>query len=111
MKRSFIWAAALALSLCAAIALTGCESAIDPTADALNVGRAAAAPVTITGPLAVVDGEYAVLYQGNPWYIKGLANPDIAEGSNLTVTGEASPILDRDDEDNSLFYGYYLYVF
>jgi hypothetical protein len=77
----------------------------------LNTARAAAVPVTITGPLAVVDGEYAVLYQGNPWYIQGFTNLDIAESPSLTVTGEASPILDRDDEGNSLFYGYYLHGF
>jgi hypothetical protein len=111
MKRSFIRAAAFVLSLCAAIVLTGCESAINPTADALNTGRAAAVPVTISGPLAVLEGEYAVLYQGNPWYIKGPAKANIAEGSSLRVAGGALPILDRDEEGNSLFYGYYLHVF
>ena len=102
----------------AAIAFTGCDSAIAPAADAagLNAGRSAIisgdlSAVTVSGPLAVIDGEYAVLYHGNPWYIKGLANPDFTEGSNLTVAGVAAPILDRDDEGNSLFYGYCLQVF
>jgi hypothetical protein len=73
---------------------------------ALNTGRTAAVPVTVTGPLVVIEGEYAVPYQGNPWYIKGLSG--IAEGAAVTITGEASPILDRDAEGNSLFFGYYL---
>ena len=102
----------------AVIAFTGCDSAITPAVDTagLNSSRSATtsgdlSAVTVSGPLAVIDGEYAVLYQGNPWYIKDLANPDFTEGSNLTVAGEAAPILDRDDEGNSLFYGYYLQVF
>jgi hypothetical protein len=115
MKRSLLPVLTLAF---AAIAFIGCDSAIAPAVDTagLNTSRSAAtsgglSAVTVSGPLAVIDGEYAVLYQGNPWYIKGLANPDFTEGSNLTVAGVVAPILDRDNEGNSLFYGYYLQVF
>ena len=105
------------------ITLTGCDSAIGPTADtaALNTSRAVTADtnassdlltVTVSGPLAIVDGAYAVLYQGNPWFVKGLsrlpAPAELAEGVTVTITGEASPILDQDAEGNSLFWGYYL---
>ena len=114
MKRSLLPALTLAF---AAIAFTGCDNAITPAVDTagLNASRNAAtsgdlSAVTVSGPLAVIDGAYAVLYQGNPWYIQGLANPDFTEGSNLTVAGVAAPILDRDAEGNSLFYGYYLKV-
>jgi hypothetical protein len=119
MKTS-IMGIGLILSLLAAIAFAGCDSAIGPTAEtaALNIGRAAVLDsgdleaVTITGPLAVVGGAYAVLYQGSPWYVKGLSHltdtPELTEGATVTVTGEAAPILDRDGEENSLFFGYYL---
>jgi hypothetical protein len=106
MKRSFLLPPALLLTFCAIIALIGCESAIDSTteADALNV----AVPATVSGSLAVIDGEFAVLYQGSAWYVQGLANPGFAEGTALMITGEAVPILTKDAEGNSLFFGYYL---
>jgi hypothetical protein len=122
MKRNFI--PVLPLMIAAIIGFSGCDSAIGPTAaTARNTSRAAALDaarsgeleaVTVTGPLAVVDGEFAVLYQGSTWYIKGLSlladTPELAEGVTLTVTGEAAPVLDRDTEGNSLFFGYYLTV-
>jgi hypothetical protein len=66
--------------------------------------------VTITGPIVNGDGAFAVLYQGNPWYVKGVSplGVDPAEGEPATITGKAAPILDRDSEGNSLFFGYYL---
>jgi hypothetical protein len=119
MKRSFILA--MTLTLFAAIAFIGCDSTVAPIADtaALNVSRAVTTDtasdlkaVTITGPLAIVDGQYAVLYQGSAYYVKGLSrlgfNTDTAEGTALRIEGEAAPILDRDAADNSLFLGYYL---
>lgn len=109
------------LALFAALAFIGCDNAITPAQDAaLNTGRAAAvldttAPddttaVTISGTVAVIDGAYAVLYQGNAYHVKGLSrlSVDLAEGADVTVTGEAAPILDKDAEGNSLFWGYYL---
>jgi hypothetical protein len=111
MKRSFLPDFALMLLFGTVIALTGCGSAISPAADtaALNTGRAITADagtsgdlsaVTITGPLVVVDGAYAVLYQGNPWFVKGLSRlavpAELAEGVTVTIMGEASPILDQD---------------
>jgi hypothetical protein len=121
MKRNFLPGFALMLTFGTVIALTGCGSAISPTPLALTTGRAITAnaaisgdlsAVTITGPLAVIDGAYAVLYQGNPWFVKGLSRlavpTELAEGVTVTVTGEASPILDQDAEGNSLFLGYYL---
>jgi hypothetical protein len=123
MKQSFLPGFALMLTFGTVIAFTGCDSAIGPAADtaALNTSRTVTtgasasgdlSAVTVSGPLAVVDGAYAVLYQGNPWFVKGLsrlvAPAELTEGVTVTVTGEASPILDKDPEGNSLFWGYYL---
>jgi hypothetical protein len=122
MKRSFILA--MTLTLFAAIAFIGCDSAVVPIADtaALNVSRTVTTDtisdleaVTITGPLAIVDGQYAILYQGSAYYVKGLSrlgfSEALTEGTTLTIEGEAAPILDWDDEGNSLFFGYYLKAF
>jgi hypothetical protein len=124
MKRSFILA--LVLMTATIIGFSGCDSAIGPGVETavLNNARAAAVlnangpgtleAVTITGPLAVVDGAYAVLYQGSPWYVNNLSRladtPELTEGATATVMGERSPILDQDSEGNSLFLGYYLTV-
>jgi hypothetical protein len=122
MKQSFILPLAFMLVFCTVIALTGCDSAISNAADAavLHSKRSALLQnasgsgdletVTITGSIAVVDGAFAVLYQGNPWYVKGVSplGVDPAEGEPITITGKAAPILDRDNEGNSLSFGYYL---
>jgi hypothetical protein len=107
----------LLLTFCIVITFTGCDSAIGPTAEtgALNTSRAATGSgdleaVTIIGPLAVIDGTFAVLYQGSPWYVKDVnrLGIDLAEGETVAIIGKAAPILDRDNEGNSLFFGYYL---
>jgi hypothetical protein len=122
MKRSFRLPLAFMLVFCTVIAVTGCDSAIINTADtaALYVNRSALLQnvsgsgdletITITGPIVVVDGAFAVLYQGSPWYVKGVSRLGLglAEGEPVTITGKAAPILDRDNEGNSLFFGYYL---
>ena len=121
MKRNFLPGFVLLLTFATVIAFTGCSSAIGPAVDTavLDTARAAIVSdtadleaVAIIGPLAVVDGAYAVLYQGNPWFVKGLsrlaAPAELVEGVIVTITGEASPVLDRDAEGNSLFWGYYL---
>jgi hypothetical protein len=115
MRRSFILTFPLML-LVSVIAFTGCENGLSSAAGtaALNTGRATAdttgpefPAAIISGTLTVVDGVPMVQYQGNNYYVKGsLALP--GEGTALTITGEAVPILDRDAEDNSLFFGYYL---
>ena len=112
MKRSFV--PVLMLALCAAIALIGCESAIDPATEtaALNTGRSAAADsadiepiaVSVTGPVVVIDGKAAVAYQGIPYYVNG--GGPLTEGSTVTVSGDAAPIIEWDAAGNSLFYGY-----
>jgi hypothetical protein len=128
MKRNFLLAFVLLLPFGAIITFTGCDNAMGYAAEtaALDTARAAAVSdaaadlgvLTITGPLAVIDGpedlhrSFAVLYQGNPWFIKGLsrlrAPAELAEGAIVTVAGKASPILGRDGEGNSLFWGYCL---
>jgi hypothetical protein len=122
MKRSFILPLAFMLAFCTAIAVTGCDSAITNAANTTtpDTNRAALLQnisgssdletVTITGPIAVVDGAFAVLYQGSPWNIKGMSRLglDLTEGETVTITGKAAPILDRDSEGNALFFGYYL---
>lgn len=111
---------ALVLTIAAITGFSGCDSAVGPTAEgaAMNTGRTVTAPapadpggletVTVTGPLAVIDGAFAVLYQGNPYYIKDSVIADLAEGTIVTVVGERTLILDRDAGGNSLFWGYYL---
>jgi hypothetical protein len=118
MKQSFILPLAFMLVFCTVIAITGCDSTITNTADAavLHANRSALLQtgsdsndletVTITGSVVVVDGAFAVLYQGNPWYVKGVSHFGVVPA--ITITGKAAPILDRDSEGNSLFFGYYL---
>jgi hypothetical protein len=121
MKRNFLAGFTLLLTFGTVIVFTGCDSAIHPVAEAVALDTARAAivsdtvdfkAITITGPLAVVDGSHAVLYQGNPWFVKSLsrlaAPAKLTEGAIVTITGESSPILDQDSEGNSLFWGYYL---
>lgn len=124
MKTSTMGFGLFMLALCAAVAFIGCDNAMTGAADtaALDTGRAAAifdaaasddtTAVTVSGTVAVIDGAYAVLYQGNAYHVKGLTrlagSPELAEGAEVTITGKAAPILDRDAEGNSLFYGYYL---
>jgi hypothetical protein len=122
MKRSFILPLAFMLVFCTVITVTGCDNAITNAADTadLHTNRGALfqnvsdsndlETITITGPIAVVDGAFAVLYQGSPWYVKGVRRlgVDLAEGEPATITGKVAPILDRDNEGNSLFFDYYL---
>jgi hypothetical protein len=121
MKRNFIPVVVLIGALMAGLTFTGCDSAIDPAvaptalkaAGAVTTGGAGdPSAVTITGPLAVVAGRFALLHQGNVYYVTGLSplvSPsEITEGMGLTITGEAAPILDRDGSGNSLFFGYSL---
>jgi hypothetical protein len=119
MKHGFLLGLLLTFSI--VVTFTGCDSAIGPTAETatLNASRTAILDtagsgdletVTIIGPLAVVDGAFAVLYQGSPWYIKGVSRLgiDLNGGETVAITGKAAPVLDRDSEGNSLFFGYYL---
>lgn len=113
MKRSFMPALALMLAFFAVIVLSGCEgiSPADTAVDVagLNVSRSVAAdavePITVsvTGPVAVIDGKAAVAYQGIPYYVNG---GDLTEGTTVTVSGNATPIIEWDVADNFLFYGY-----
>jgi hypothetical protein len=117
MKRSLLPGLALILPLVAAIVFTGCDSGLASKTDtaALNVGRAAVgaigpgtfSPAAVSGTLTVFDGEPVVRYQGNNFYVKG-SLPIPGEGTAVTITGEAAPILGQDEEGNSLFFGYYL---
>jgi hypothetical protein len=112
MKRNLLPALTLILS----ITFTGCGNGLSPEAAARaavdSTGSQGPAATTVSGPLAIIDGAFAVLYQGNVYHIKGLgdfaSDIDIAEGTDLIIKGETAPILDRDTEGNSLFYGYYL---
>jgi hypothetical protein len=122
MKRSFILPLAFMLAFCTVIAVAGCDNAITNAANTATPdtnravllqdvsGSSDLETATITGPIAVVDGAFAVLYQGSPWYVKGMSRfgVDLTEGETVVITGEATPILDRDNEGNSLFFGYYL---
>ncbi|MDR3115672.1 MAG: hypothetical protein LBU25_09155 [Treponema sp.] len=108
MKGSFI--PALLLSFCTAITFTGCDGAIAPTADIAPLnpsGPGEGSAAAISGTLTLVEGTPVVQDQGNNYYIKG-SLPMPGEGTALTVTGEAAPILGRDAEGNSLFFGYSL---
>jgi hypothetical protein len=115
MKQSLLPALTLVLSI--TITFTGCGNGLSPEAGAAraavdNAGSQSPAAATVSGPLAIIDGAFTVLYQGNVYHIKGLgdlaSDIDIAEGADLTIKGETVPILDRDTGGNSLFYGYYL---
>ena len=114
MKRSFMPALALMFAFFAVIVLSGCEG-INPADTAaadvagLNVSRSVAAdavePITVsvTGSVVVIDGKTAVAYQGIPYYVNG---SDLTEGTTVTVSGNATPIIEWDVADNFLFYGY-----
>jgi hypothetical protein len=117
MKRTLLPGLALMLTFAAAMVFTGCESGLASKTDAavLKVRQAAAdvigpgefSPAAASGTLTVFDGEPVVQYQGNNFYVKGsLVIPE--EGTAVTITGEAAPILSQDEEGNSLFFGYCL---
>jgi hypothetical protein len=107
---------ALILAFGMVIAFTGCDNAAGPGGE--TAGSGALETLTISGPLALVEGagdlrkSFAVLYQGNLWFVEGMsrfaASSELTEGAIVTVTGCAAPILDRDAEGNSLFLAYYL---
>ena len=117
MKRSVLPCLALLLTLVTATAFTGCESGLTPKTNTavLNVSRAAVgtvgpgefSSVTVSGTLTVFGGVSVVQYQGNNFHVKG-SLPIPGEGTAVTITGEAAPILGQDAEGNSLFFGYYL---
>jgi hypothetical protein len=118
MKRSFVSALVPILAPFAAIALIGCESTLDTPQGvvAVNAARAVTgtvspgefSAVTASGVVTLVDSAPVIQYQGNNYYLKGEGVTFPGEGTEVTITGEAAPILGQDTEGNSLFFGYYL---
>jgi hypothetical protein len=103
----------MALALVAASISAGCDSGLFQKAGAMNAAGAAtgaAGPgefAVISGILTLVDDAPAVQHQGNNYYIK-TAPALPGEGTALTITGEAAPILGQDAGGDSLFFGYSL---